>query len=416
MIRELRGRLRLVVEQPHTDTACTEALEQALRDRLGSWFLLPILSTEDKSPGKRRLARELMNGRVDPWPLGWPTSLLTNPLSGDRLELPGTRWRARQALLSKAPWLEGGPVDPPWPMVDGAPRVTAFYSFKGGVGRSTTLAMIAAMLAKRGQRVVAIDLDLEAPGLTPLLLPPDQDPPRCSVLDHLLTEAATGAAPATLPVIDVSVSDASFHLVPAGQLDASYLERLARVDTIGRSAVEGDSPVTHSLKGLLKRLRGELRPDHILIDCRTGLNDLGGVALADLAHVDVLVGRDDRADLEGIGLVLRALRRRRNARARRLATVFTFLLDDPSSPGGQATISAHREALYELFSAHWYDEDELPGLADDDMPHVPLPIVYDQAIARASWLGEARASAWTTEHDALLRRLDALWAPEPVRG
>src|SRR5882757_480564 len=43
--------------------------------------------------------------------------------------------------------------------------VVTFYSYKGGVGRSSTLANVAVLLARWGYRVLAIDWDLEAPGL-----------------------------------------------------------------------------------------------------------------------------------------------------------------------------------------------------------------------------------------------------------
>jgi len=43
--------------------------------------------------------------------------------------------------------------------------VYTFYSFKGGVGRSMALANIAALLAKAGRKILAVDWDLEAPGL-----------------------------------------------------------------------------------------------------------------------------------------------------------------------------------------------------------------------------------------------------------
>jgi len=46
------------------------------------------------------------------------------------------------------------------------PFVVTFYSFKGGVGRSTALAFVANILATRGLKVVMIDFDLEAPGLS----------------------------------------------------------------------------------------------------------------------------------------------------------------------------------------------------------------------------------------------------------
>jgi len=44
-------------------------------------------------------------------------------------------------------------------------RIITFYSYKGGTGRSMALANVAWILASMGRRVLAIDWDLEAPGL-----------------------------------------------------------------------------------------------------------------------------------------------------------------------------------------------------------------------------------------------------------
>jgi len=44
-------------------------------------------------------------------------------------------------------------------------RIVAFYSYKGGVGRSLALANTGVALAARGHKVLLVDLDLEAPGL-----------------------------------------------------------------------------------------------------------------------------------------------------------------------------------------------------------------------------------------------------------
>ena len=43
-------------------------------------------------------------------------------------------------------------------------RFIAFYSHKGGVGRSLVLANVAYELARLGRKVLVMDLDLEAPG------------------------------------------------------------------------------------------------------------------------------------------------------------------------------------------------------------------------------------------------------------
>src|SRR2546422_1064882 len=44
-------------------------------------------------------------------------------------------------------------------------RTIAFYSYKGGVGRSLLVANAAKYLSTLGKKVFALDLDLEAPGL-----------------------------------------------------------------------------------------------------------------------------------------------------------------------------------------------------------------------------------------------------------
>ena len=44
-------------------------------------------------------------------------------------------------------------------------KTIAFYSYKGGVGRTLALSNIARRLADFGKKVIMLDLDLEAPGL-----------------------------------------------------------------------------------------------------------------------------------------------------------------------------------------------------------------------------------------------------------
>jgi len=43
--------------------------------------------------------------------------------------------------------------------------IVTFYSYKGGVGRSMSLANTAVLLAKWGYKTLIVDWDLEAPGL-----------------------------------------------------------------------------------------------------------------------------------------------------------------------------------------------------------------------------------------------------------
>src|SRR5437870_8142309 len=48
---------------------------------------------------------------------------------------------------------------------EGSGRIITFYSYKGGTGRTMTLANVAWILASNGKRVLSVDWDLESPGL-----------------------------------------------------------------------------------------------------------------------------------------------------------------------------------------------------------------------------------------------------------
>jgi len=66
----------------------------------------------------------------------------------------------------------------------------ALYSFKGGVGRSTAAFMLAQHLGQEGYCVLAVDLDLESPGLGALLRD-NKKLPEYGLVDYL-AESAVG--------------------------------------------------------------------------------------------------------------------------------------------------------------------------------------------------------------------------------
>ena len=64
-----------------------------------------------------------------------------------------------------------------WTVGDPGPersvRRYTLYSVKGGVGRSTTAAVLSWHLARNGERVLVVDLDLESPGLSSAMIERD---------------------------------------------------------------------------------------------------------------------------------------------------------------------------------------------------------------------------------------------------
>ncbi|WP_406319891.1 AAA family ATPase [Streptosporangium sp. NBC_01639] len=71
------------------------------------------------------------------------------------------RWRERRIVRSL-----GEPLPRPEAPFPGNVRIAALHSFKGGVGRTLHGVALADAVAQRGDRVLLVDADLEAPGIT----------------------------------------------------------------------------------------------------------------------------------------------------------------------------------------------------------------------------------------------------------
>src|SRR5215216_7662167 len=104
--------------------------------------------------------------------------------------------------------------------------IITFYSYKGGVGRTMALANIAVLLARQGLRVLAVDWDLEAPGLdryfTGELLP--RPSPNGGLLE-LIGDATAGKATSKdwrRHTATVQTSPGTLSLITSGQQDERY--------------------------------------------------------------------------------------------------------------------------------------------------------------------------------------------------
>ncbi|MGQ0837799.1 CATRA system-associated protein [Actinokineospora sp.] len=152
--------------------------------------------------------------------------------------------------------------------------VVTFYSYKGGVGRSFTLANIAVLLARWGHRVLCVDWDLEAPGLHDYFRPMMSADPTGGVVDLVDDFLAdkTGPVDHTTRLTGVGTLD----FLAAGRDDADYVGRVQRIDWARLyEAGFGD---------YLERCRTQWTAayDFVLLDSRTGVSDIGGICTAHL--------------------------------------------------------------------------------------------------------------------------------------
>jgi len=201
---------------------------------------------------------------------------------------------------------------------EGIVETVSFYSYKGGVGRSLLITNTARFLSLSGRRVVVLDLDLEAPGLLYKLGDAEAREAaargeRLGVVDYLADLFETGAPPASLDPYLVTVPtppdlDGSIRLLPAGAAPhPRYWERLEALGEL-RRAREPDLDLAMVLLDLAGRIEEELTADYLLIDARTGVTELGGLATTALADRVVCLTLASDECLDGTRAALDALR------------------------------------------------------------------------------------------------------------
>lgn len=229
------------------------------------------------------------------------------------------------------------------------PAICTFYSFKGGVGRSMAALNVAYALVARGHRVLLVDFDLEAPGLSYFLQRQGEIGDRTSYRDavdllawarQVAVENPDGAqdpdwveenGPSLFRYVSVLAQDklqpllrplgtlGTLHVLPA-DTERDYVNRLAdlRLADLSREQLFAMSA---ALRGQFQRHRlpidvptyygthGELKVpyDFVLLDSRTGFNELGGLCVGPVAdRLIVFTGLNDQ-NLAGTRLALETL-------------------------------------------------------------------------------------------------------------
>jgi cellulose biosynthesis protein BcsQ len=282
------------------------------------------------------------------------------------------------------------------------------YSIKGGVGRSTALAVLAVHLSRRGKRVLVVDLDLEAPGIGRMLT---ELPTEYGLTDWLV-EAVVGQADADLLsrclvewTVDSDIGG-SLHVLPAlGESSESYISKLGRVYTPSISAEGNISGFADRLNLLITILEATGRFDIILIDSRAGLHDIGSAAVTQLGAKVLMFARDDPQTWEGYAQLFAHLRYSK--------AISWHAKDNPDDlrwrlkmVGAQmGPEERERDAYIERSFSTWleiYDEENSPGdqaaftFSRNDLegPHYPMFIAFDPRVKGFNLASRDHLPAW----------------------
>jgi hypothetical protein len=209
-------------------------------------------------------------------------------------------------------------------------KTAAFYSYKGGVGRSLFVANLSLFLARfAAKKVLTVDLDLEAPGLhykyqeTGVDVPPIE----AGLVDTLHDYLYADAPPETLPILDLyrGPEGGSVHFFPAGVAPRTvYWDKLATMDFHDLMRSE-DRLGSLLFREVLLHIQEQLQPDIVLIDARTGVTEIGGAAAQTWAQQVFCMALDQIEHLEGTRAVMRGIARRQRTDGEGLIKVVPVL-------------------------------------------------------------------------------------------
>ncbi|WP_254393082.1 KGGVGR-motif variant AAA ATPase [Streptomyces buecherae] len=299
---------------------------------------------------------------------------------------------------------------------------TALYGFKGGVGRSTATAVLARHLTDQGYIVLVIDLDLESPGVGPLVAE-GAELPLHGVVDQLVESAVDNAEGLDYVVRSGYAprrGRGELWLAPArgrGRQGApyAYVDKLNRVytDVPGANFADRLENAVRACEDAVA-LHGDSgrRPDVVLLDSRAGIHDIAAVTISRLCDLAFLFGTDNAQTWEGYGDLFAAWLSSGQAPAIRekLRMVASMVPDSPLRPK-DTYLQSFREHSWECFALLYDDDVPAPGtnvldpnsfspfLEDDAAPHHPIPILFEpglvglDAVSTPGWQGRAFVEA-----------------------
>jgi MinD-like ATPase involved in chromosome partitioning or flagellar assembly len=203
--------------------------------------------------------------------------------------------------------------------------IYTFYSFKGGVGRTMALANIAELFYQAGLKVLMVDWDMEAPGLE-RFFPVNftealRSPGIIDMLnDYKVRMGSDLSEPGDMEndifpniekyILDVypnkQTSEGNLWLLPAGKRFEKDFQKYA------------NDVRSFDWQGFYKDWEGELffswlknqfeqKADVVLIDSRTGVTEMGGVCIYQLADAVIMFCAPNHQNVAGIQEMARSI-------------------------------------------------------------------------------------------------------------
>ena len=299
--------------------------------------------------------------------------------------------------------------------------ITTFYSFKGGVGRTMSLANIAVLLAKMGQKVLMVDWDLEAPGLHEYFRKyHEQNAKNNNGLLGLLNDAKNNKGIASWE----------------NYVSKIKLSEKIEIDVIWSGCEGGGNCYEHDVLGFdwegfyakdgggrfIEDLRHEWKDtyDHIFIDSRTGITDYGGICTIQLPDFLTLVFTPNEQSVKGVKrYAIQAQKARQKLAYSRMPLLIFPLLsrydgDEEKKRGDEWLVKSAKEMS--LFYENWLPAyvSVLNVLENTKLPYIPYFSFGEELAVEESSLTDTRTLGFAYQRIAKIFEANFQDVPEIV--
>lgn len=295
--------------------------------------------------------------------------------------------------------------------LEDCPHIVAFHSFKGGVGRTVhALGLALALAEKRDIKVLLIDGDLEAPGLTWLFGKRMPKAP-VSYMDFLTLvhgdsdpEASNAIKLVANRLRDMLVD--GIYIMPAFRSINKFISLDIKPEHLARGSKD---PLI--LTNLLSKLGKELSVDLVIVDLRAGLSEISASLLLDPRVYRVLVTTLSGQSIQGTKLMLDLLGRIAPSKASNQPLPSLIITQVPDEEP-DVTLDIRLKELAEAFSNLSMQASgnlkEEPAMVYSETPFdknlIVLPDSWNDAIRR---IRDAKLD------EGLMEILD--WLPNPQK-
>lgn len=364
ILRDAEGRLTLVLRSPVASDLRTE-FDRAAVDRMGTYVDGPTATPDELLDDSLRIEK----GRSER--ISFERETLEIQLLDRRII--GQDWNA-----------------PDFNFDVGIPVIT-FFSCKGGVGRTTALAIAAAALSEQGANVTIIDADLEAPGIGSVLLN-HEDLPEFGSLDYFVEFGMSSVGPDFLERCiapsPLTAGRGLVEIMPAvgwrGIKDPqNVLPKLGRAFIDKMDATGKSISFLHQMQTLVRSIAERGKSNVIFVDARAGLSESSAATVVGLGGNVLMFGVDTPQTFECYRYLFAQMKSYaldgQDADWR-----FGLQMVHAKAGRGSDSFANFRDQAAALFGEFLYDEadpSDLVGfnfdLDDDAAPHFAWPIPFD---------------------------------------